>query len=57
MQVGIYEALITQRMREAHSRAREARLARALRASRRADRAVKAAEAAQERAVPVPRPG
>jgi hypothetical protein len=54
MHAAVYEALITQRLREVHSQAREARLARALSASRRAERATRVAVRATERAVPVP---
>jgi hypothetical protein len=50
MHASVYESLITQRLREAHSQAREARLARALSASRRAARADRVAVRAQERA-------
>lgn len=51
MHASVYEALITQRLREAHSQAREARFARALSASKRAARAARVAVRAQERAV------
>jgi hypothetical protein len=54
MHASVYEALVTQRLREAHSQAREARLARALSASRRAARADRVAAVAAERAVPLP---
>jgi hypothetical protein len=61
MHAAVYEALITQRLREAQSQARQARLARALSASRRAERATRVAERATrvavratERAVAVP---
>ena len=55
MHASVYETLATQRLREAHSQAREARLARALSASRRAARADRVAAVAAERAVPLPR--
>jgi hypothetical protein len=49
MHASVYEALVEQRLREAHSQAREARFARALRAARRAARANRAADQADER--------
>jgi hypothetical protein len=53
MHAAVYESLITQRVQDAHSRAREARLARALSAARRADRAEDVARRALEQAVRV----
>jgi hypothetical protein len=56
MHASVYEALAAQRLREAHSRAREARLARALSASRRVARAERVATVAAERVAALPRP-
>lgn len=50
MHASVYESLVTQRLREAHSQARDVRLASAVRAARRAARANRVAAQADERA-------